>query len=76
MTQRRIVANLREHRPIWSAPGWVFDEIRAALPDGWELVATPGAADGTGDGGGVAAEVLDAVRGAEVYLGWGVPREV
>ena len=76
MPERRIVVNLRERRPIWSAPEWALDEIRAALPDGWRLVAVPGAADGTGDGGGVAAEVLDAVRGAEVYLGWGVPREV
>ncbi|HEX6747688.1 MAG TPA: D-2-hydroxyacid dehydrogenase [Longimicrobium sp.] len=74
--RRRIVFNLRERRPIWSAPEWALDEIRAALPDGWELVAIRGAADGTGDGGGVGAEVLDAVRGAEVYLGWGVPRDV
>jgi phosphoglycerate dehydrogenase-like enzyme len=71
-----MVANLRERRPIWSAPDWALDEIRAALPDGWELVAPASAADGTGDGGGVAAEVLEAVRGAEIYLGWGVPREL
>jgi len=73
---RRLVVNLRERRPIWDAPPWVLEEIRAALPGDWELVAVPGAADGEGDGGGVAAEVLDAVRGAEVYLGYGVPREL
>ena len=76
MAKRRIVVNLRERRPLWDAPPWVLEEIRAALPEGWECVALPGAADGTGDGGGVAAEVLDAARGAEVYLGYGVPREL
>jgi phosphoglycerate dehydrogenase-like enzyme len=76
MRQRRIVVSLREHRPLWDAPRRVLEEIRAALPDDWECVAPAFAADGTGDGGGVAAEVLDAVRGAEVYLGYGVPREL
>ena len=74
--RRRIVFNLRERRPIWSAPEWALDEIHAALRGDWELVAIAGPADGTGDGGGVAAEVLDAIRGAEIYLGWGVPRDV
>jgi len=76
MPKRRIVVNLRERRPLWDAPPWVVEEIRAALPEEWECVSLSAAADGTGDGGGVAAEVLDAVRGAEVYLGYGVPREL
>ena len=76
MPERRIVVNLRERRPIWDAPPRVLEEIRAALPDGWACVCLSGTADGEGDGGGVAAEVLDAVRGAEVYLGYGVPREL
>jgi len=76
MKKRRIVASLRERRPIWDAPPWALEEIRAALPDDWELISLAVQADGTGDGGEVAAEVLDAVRGAEVYLGYGIPREV
>jgi phosphoglycerate dehydrogenase-like enzyme len=76
MSKRRIVVHLRERRPIWDAPRWALDEIRAAVPDDWECVAVSAAADGTGDGGAVPAEVLDAARGAEVYLGYGVPRDL
>jgi len=76
MPGRRIVVNLRERRPIWDAPRWALDEIRAAVPGDWECVVLSGPADSRGDGGGVAAEVLDAVRGAEVYLGYGMPREL
>ena len=75
-SKRRIVMNLRERRPLWDAPPWALDEIRAALPEEWECLSLSFAADGTGDGGGVSAEVLDAARGAEVYLGYGVPREL
>jgi phosphoglycerate dehydrogenase-like enzyme len=73
---RRIVVNLREHRPLWDVPSWAVDEIRAALPDDWECVVLSAPSDGTGDGGGVEAHVLEAVRGAEVYLGYGVPRDL
>lgn len=73
---RRLVINLRDRRPIWAIPPWAVDEIRAALPDGWECVVVDAFADGTGDGRGAGAEAVEAARGAEVYLGWGVPREV
>jgi phosphoglycerate dehydrogenase-like enzyme len=76
MPKRRIVVNLRERRPLWDAPAWALEEIRAALPEEWACVCLAAAADGTGDGGGVAVEVLEAVRGAEVYLGYGIPREL
>jgi len=76
MTTRRIVVNLRERRPIWDAPAWALDAIRAAVPGDWECSVLPDPADSRGDGGGVSGEVLDAVRGAEVYLGYGVPREL
>lgn len=70
---RRMVLHLREARPLWSIPGWGVDEIRAALPPGWELVVPDEPGDGRGDGGALPPAVLDAVRGAEVYAGWGVP---
>jgi len=73
---RRLVINLRDQRPIWAIPPWAADEIRAALPDGWECVVVGAPADGSGDGRGASAEAVEAARGAEVYLGWGVPREV
>ncbi|HET7228441.1 MAG TPA: D-2-hydroxyacid dehydrogenase [Longimicrobium sp.] len=73
---RRLVINLRDHRPVWAIPPWAVDEIRAALPEDWECVVVDADADGTGDGRGAAPEAVEAARGAEVYLGWGVPREV
>jgi phosphoglycerate dehydrogenase-like enzyme len=75
--KRRLVLNLRDERPIWSIPAWAVEEIRAALPGGWEVVEVTEPADGRGDGGEESSpEVLRAVRGAEAYAGWGVPRDV
>ncbi len=74
---RRLVLNLRDVRPVWALPDWAVAEIRDALPDGWELRVVDSPADGCGDGGeGVSPEVLDDVRGAEVYIGYGVPAEL
>lgn len=69
----RLVLNLDDVRPVWSMPEWAPREIRAALPAGWEVVELRGAADGRGDGGGPVPEALAAVRGAEVYMGFGFP---
>ncbi|HEU4453483.1 MAG TPA: D-2-hydroxyacid dehydrogenase [Longimicrobium sp.] len=76
VSRRRMVVNLRERRPIWDLPGWALEEIRASVPDGWEVVAIPEPADSRGDGGGIDPGVLEAVRGAEVYLGYGVPPDL
>jgi phosphoglycerate dehydrogenase-like enzyme len=76
VSRRRMVVNLRERRPIWDLPEWALEEIRAAVPSDWEVVAIPEAADSRGDGGGIDPSVLEAVRGAEVYLGYGVPRDL
>lgn len=76
MPDRRIVVNLRERRPIWDAPRWALDEIRAAVPGDWACVVLDRPADSGGDGGAVSAEVIEAVRGAEVYLGYGLPRDL
>jgi phosphoglycerate dehydrogenase-like enzyme len=73
---RRVVVDLRDTRPIWTVPQWAMDEIRAAFPAEWEAVVVGADADGQGDGGGPSAEALEAVRGAEVYLGYGIPREL
>lgn len=74
--KRRLVVNLREPRPIHDIPAWAVEEIRAAVPADWEVVVIEEAADSRGDGGGVAPAVLEAVRGAEVYFGYGIPREL
>jgi phosphoglycerate dehydrogenase-like enzyme len=61
---------------MYSIPNWAVEEIRAALPAGWALteVAEPG--DGRGDGGGTSPEACEAVRGAEAYVGYGVPEDL
>lgn len=71
---RRLVVDLRDARPVWTIPDAAIEAIRGAVPDDWEVVVVPGTADGQGDGGGPSAEALQAVRGAEVYLGYGLPR--
>lgn len=76
---RRLVLNLREQRPLYSIPDWAVDEIRAALPDGWVLTEVAEPVDGRGDGGGDspgARAARAAVRGAEVYVGYGVPADL
>jgi phosphoglycerate dehydrogenase-like enzyme len=71
---RRLVLDLRDQRPIWSVPPWAVDEISGALPAGWELVVVGEATDGRGDGGADAPSEARraAVRGAEVYVGFGM----
>jgi phosphoglycerate dehydrogenase-like enzyme len=76
---RRLVLNLREQRPLYSIPDWAADEIRAALPPGWALTEVAEPVDGRGDGGGDspgARAARQAVRGAEVYVGFGVPADL
>ncbi|HET9949691.1 MAG TPA: D-2-hydroxyacid dehydrogenase [Longimicrobiales bacterium] len=74
---RRLVLDLADRRPVWSMPDWVEPELAAALPEGWEVVRIAEPTDGAGDGAGpLRAEVLEAVAGAEIYLGYGVPPEL
>jgi phosphoglycerate dehydrogenase-like enzyme len=73
---RRLVLNMAEERPMYSIPDWAVEEIRAALPDGWEMTVIEEPADGRGDGAPDspgARAAMAAVRGAEVYVGFGVP---
>lgn len=73
---RRLVLNMHEERPLYCIPDWAIEEIRAALPEGWELTVVEEPADGRGDGvpdSPGARAAVEAVRGAEVYVGFGVP---
>lgn len=74
----RLVLDLEDRRPIWAMPDWALDELREALPADWDLVVVPSAVDGSGDGGRIppSEDVLRAVTGARVYIGFGIPREV
>jgi phosphoglycerate dehydrogenase-like enzyme len=73
---RRFVFNMRDERPVWSPPSWVAARLLSEVPAGAELVEVAEPVSGRGDGGGVSAAALDAIRGAEVYLGMGLPREL
>lgn len=74
---RRAVLDMMDHRPVWAMPDWVPDAIRDVLPGGWELVVIDEPTDGSGDGAArVSPGVLDAVREAEVYFGYGIPPEL
>ena len=72
----KLVINMADKRPIWAMPPWAEAEIRGALPASWQVTALRAPVSGEGDGGGVTGEALEAVRGAEVYMGMGVPREI
>jgi phosphoglycerate dehydrogenase-like enzyme len=69
-----LVVDLRDRRPVWAVPPWAVDAIRSAIPAEWSLFEATTWCDGAGDGGGLgpSPEVLDNVKGASVYLGYGV----
>ncbi|UCG85130.1 MAG: D-2-hydroxyacid dehydrogenase [Gemmatimonadota bacterium] len=73
---RRAVVSLTSLRPIWSIPATHVSLIREAFGAGWDVVqvSTPISSDGDGAVRCTVAE--QAARGAEVYIGWGVPTGV
>lgn len=73
----QAVLDMMDRRPIWAMPSWVPDDIRSALPTGWELLVVDEATDGSGDGAArVSPAVLDAASRAEIYFGYGIPAEL
>ena len=73
MKKARLVINLRDVRPIWSITDQAIAEVRAGVPERFEVVVVDEPTEGRGDGGSVNEEALAAVRGAEVHLGFGFP---
>lgn len=69
---RRLVVDLAAVRAVWRIPPQAVDTIRAALRD-WDVIAVDAPASSDGDGGGGSPAAIEASRGAEVYLGFGVP---
>ncbi|PYO60525.1 MAG: D-2-hydroxyacid dehydrogenase [Gemmatimonadetes bacterium] len=70
---RRLVVDLASPVAAWRIPAAAMQAIRAALGAGWEVVETGAPAASDGDGGSGSPEAARAVRGAEIYLGYGVP---
>lgn len=72
---RRLVVDLQSSRPLWRIPAGAVRAIREALP-GWDVVAVDETATSDGDGGPGTPAAIAAARGAEAYLGFGVPSGV
>lgn len=70
---RRIVVDLASPLAAWRIPPAAVQAIRAALGPGWEVVVVQAPAASDGDGGSGTPEAVTAVRGAEIYVGYGVP---
>ena len=72
-----VVLDMNDQRPIWARPNWFSDELRAALPHDWRLAVLDTPTEGTGDGTARAhPAVLEAVRDARIYMGFGIAGEV
>ena len=78
MSARRLVVDLASPRAAWRIPKARVTEIRNALGEEWELaeIAAPAASDGDGAYGSGSPESIAAARGAEVYVGYGLPKGV
>lgn len=57
-------------------PQSTVDLVQRAFGSEWEVVNVAAVTSSDGDGGGGSRAARQAARGAEVYLGWGVPRGV
>src|SRR3954471_7973148 len=74
---RLLVADVAARSKNWSLPPEGADRLRASVPDGWRIhiVESPTSSDGDGPPR-PSDEVLEAIRDAEVYFGFGIPRDL
>lgn len=70
---RRLVVDLAATRPVWRAPETFLAALRAAAGDDWEVAAVSAPVSSDGDGSGGSPEAIAVARGAEVYIGYGLP---
>jgi len=72
------VIDLASPRAAWRIPPSRVSEIRGALGTGWEVaeIAAPAVSDGDGAYGSGSPESIAAARGAEIYVGYGLPKGV
>ncbi len=78
MSTRRLVIDLASPRAAWRIPKSRVTEIKNALGAGWDVteITAPVVSDGDGAYGSGSPESIAAARGAEVYIGYGLPRGV
>ena len=74
---RRLVLDLAASAPQWAIPARAISAIARAAPPDWtvHVVDSPTISDGDG-GAAPSADALRAVREAEVYVGYGITREL
>ncbi len=73
---KRVVIDLTSPRPLWTVTPEAVAQIRRAFGRGFDVVEVKAIASSDGDGGAGSAAAAAAAKGAEVYLGYGVPRGV
>lgn len=76
MTTRRLVIDLASPRAAWRIPRASVVEVKNAAGAGWDVAEIKAPAVSDGDGGSGSPEAIAAARGAEIYLGFGVPSGV
>ncbi|OLC88457.1 MAG: hypothetical protein AUI86_03700 [Gemmatimonadetes bacterium 13_1_40CM_3_66_12] len=65
--------DLASPRAVWRIPHARVVEIKNALGVAWDVAEVKAPAVSDGDGGSGSPEAIAAARGAEIYLGYGVP---
>ena len=78
MSTRRLVIDLASPRAAWRIPQSRVTEIKNALGTGWDVteITAPAVSDGDGAYGSGSPESIAAARGAEIYVGYGLPKGV
>ena len=75
VASHRLVVDLAATSRNWALPPESADRIRRATPADWEVLFLDTPAVSDGDGGTTPApELIAAMRDAEVYFGFGLPR--
>lgn len=76
-SRRRLVIDLAATSRTWALPPDGAARIGAVAPEDWDVVVARSPTVSDGDGGRTASpEVLDAVRDADVYFGFGITRDL
>ena len=73
---RRLVIDLASPRAVWRIPRTRVVEIKNALGEGWDVAEVKAPAVSDGDGGSGSPEAISVAKGAEIYIGFGVPSGV
>jgi len=76
VSTRRLVIDLTSPRAAWRIPRPNVVEIKNAAGASWDVLEVKAPAVSDGDGGAGSPEAIAAARGAEIYLGFGVPSGV